>query len=111
MLRPTLSTPRLFLRPFTLDDAPRITELLAPPQIAATTLNIPYPYELQMAIDWISTHEATFESGEGMSNAIILCESDQVIGAIGLGMGSQRVKHQRARWVFGSACRIGSTAT
>ena len=53
---PTLTTDRLVLRAFTLDDAPRVQALAGRMEIARTTLTIPHPYEDGMAEEWISTH-------------------------------------------------------
>ncbi len=82
--RPTLSTERLLLRPFTLADAPEVQRLAGDKAIASTTENIPHPYEDGMAEEWISTHEPRFERGELVNFAIVLRESDALIGAVGL---------------------------
>ncbi len=42
--QPTLTTPRLRLRPFTLADAPHVLALAGAREIGDTTLNIPHPY-------------------------------------------------------------------
>lgn len=81
---PTLSTPRLILRPFVLTDAPEVRRLAGDRAIAATTLLIPHPYEEGMAEEWIATHAATFESGTGVTFAITSKADGTLIGAISL---------------------------
>ena len=46
---PTLRTARLVLRAFHASDAPAVQSYASDKTIAATTLNIPHPYTLEMA--------------------------------------------------------------
>jgi len=97
--RPELTTARLRLRPFALSDAPELTPLVSARDIAATTLNIPHPYEEAMAEEWISTHEEKWESGELAVFALVRSDDDQLVGAMGLVI---QEKHRRAElgyWV------------
>ncbi|MGB3713175.1 MAG: GNAT family N-acetyltransferase [Candidatus Promineifilaceae bacterium] len=82
--QPTITTTRLVLRPFTQDDAPEVHHLAGNRAIAATTLNIPYPYEEGVAEAWIGTHREKFENREGATFAVTLRESATLIGAIGI---------------------------
>jgi len=68
---PTLTSPRLILRGFTLADAAAVQMLAGDPAVADTTLNIPHPYEDGRAEAWISTHQSTFDNGEGVVWAIV----------------------------------------
>lgn len=81
---PTLITTRLILRPFTLDDAPAVKDLVGEWEIAETTGSIPHPYELEMAEEWISTHQEAFDKSEAVSLAITLKAQGELIGAIGI---------------------------
>lgn len=81
---PTLSTDRLVLRPFALQDAPRVRELAGEWEIAETTANIPHPYEEGMAEEWIATHKEAAEESQAVSLAIELQPDGPLIGAIGL---------------------------
>ena len=82
--QPQLTSERLLLRAFTLDDAPRVQAIVSDKRIAEMTANIPYPYPETGAIDWISTHEKRWSSRENVSFAILLKSTDTIIGAIGL---------------------------
>ena len=78
---PTLQTAQLLLRPFTLEDAPIVQQLAGAHEVASTTLNIPHPYEDGMAEDWISTHQAGWDTEESVTLAMT-SEGDGVVGAI-----------------------------
>jgi [ribosomal protein S5]-alanine N-acetyltransferase len=67
---PTLTTERLILRPFTLQDAPAVKDLAGEREIAATTANIPHTYEDSMAEEWINTYQDAFDKGEGVTFGI-----------------------------------------
>jgi ribosomal-protein-alanine N-acetyltransferase len=47
--RPTIETKRLILRPFTLDDAPDVKQLVGDEDVASTIEHVPHPYEDGMA--------------------------------------------------------------
>ncbi len=84
MKQPVLTTPRLTLRPFCLDDASTVQALAGNYNVARTTLNIPHPYEDGMAEEWIGSHQGTRQAGTGIAYAITLTSSSQLVGAIGL---------------------------
>lgn len=86
---PTLTTARLVLRPFRMEDAGRVFSLAGDALIADTTLNIPHPYLEGMAEEWIATHEGSHAAGKGLTLAITLHENDALIGAISL-LGRER---------------------
>jgi RimJ/RimL family protein N-acetyltransferase len=81
---PTLSTPRLILRPFVLSDASEVRRLAGERAVAEPTLQIPHPYEEGMAEEWIGTHAATFEEGRGVTFAITSKAEGTLFGAISL---------------------------
>lgn len=97
--RPTVRTNRLVLRPFSLEDAPMVQELAGEKDIASTTLTIPHPYEDGMAEEWISTQQDRFEKGESVIFAIVLTESDTLIGAIGLEISKDNNRGELGYWV------------
>ncbi|MFP3898301.1 MAG: GNAT family N-acetyltransferase [Dehalococcoidia bacterium] len=90
---PVLETERLILRPFQIDDAPRVKKLVGAFEIYRFTLAIPHPYEDGMAEKWISTHASRFYEGAGVDLAITLKADGILVGAIGL---EATPGHQRA---------------
>src|SRR3954464_11470916 len=82
--QPTLTTERLSLRPFTLDDAWDVERLAGKREIADTTLNIPHPYPVGAATRWIESHAQAWASGTNATFAIIETKSARLIGAISL---------------------------
>ena len=91
--QPDLLTERLRLRPFTLQDAPVVQTLAGNRAIAENTFHIPHPYGDGMAATWIRRHQPEFESGKGVTFAITLRQTNELMGAIGLGI---KEIHQRA---------------
>ena len=81
---PTLRTARLVLRPFRADDGPAVQRLAGDPEIATTTLNIPHPYPDGVAEKWIAGHAEACAGGKGLSLAVTLAASGELIGAISL---------------------------
>ena len=96
---PTIETERLILRPFRLDDAPELQRLIGDRDIAATTLNIPHPYENGMAEEWIGKHQERFDKGEGVSFAITHREEGFFIGGMGLHINKEHENAALGYWV------------
>ena len=97
--QPALQTARLVLRPFTLADAPAVRRLAGERDVAATTLNIPHPYEEGVAEDWIRTHAPRFESGELATFAITERGTGELLGAIGLAITPQHERAEMGYWI------------
>ncbi len=81
--QPILETERLVLRSFSLTDASEVQRLAGEKDIAATTQNIPHPYEDGMAESWIGTHTEKYIKGESVSFSVIRKEDRKLVGAIG----------------------------
>jgi RimJ/RimL family protein N-acetyltransferase len=81
---PTLTTNRLVLRPFHLEDAARVQILAGAWEIADTTANMPHPYEDGMAERWIAGHEEACKTGEAVTLAVTLASTGDLVGAVGL---------------------------
>lgn len=98
-MRPTIETPRLVLRPFTLADAPDVCRLAGEREVADTTLTIPHPYEAEMAEAWIAGHEEQFAQGAGMTCAMTEREGGVLVGAIGLVLQPAHRRAEMGYWV------------
>lgn len=96
---PVIETERLVLRPFTDQDAPQVHRLLGSPDIARTTLNLPYPYPDGAAGAWIATHAEQVEQGEGVNWAITHKEDDAIMGTISLGFAMKHARGSLGYWL------------
>ena len=85
-----ISTPRLILRRFRMEDAPLVQKLAGAREVALNTLLIPHPYPDGEAERWIETHDAASERGD---HAFAITLDDALIGAIGL---HAKLDHDRA---------------
>ncbi|MCR4439471.1 MAG: GNAT family N-acetyltransferase [bacterium] len=96
---PTLSTARLILRPFRLDDAPVVRELAGAREVAATTTAIPHPYGDGVAEQWIATHQQAYDNGQALTLAITLRDSGKLIGAIHAAIDATNKLAELGYWV------------
>jgi len=95
----SMTTPRLHLRPFTLDDAPAVQQLASERDIAATTLSIPHPYPNDGAEQWIRQGLDAIERGEMANFAITLKDAGTLIGSIGLGVKAEHERAEMGYWI------------
>ena len=79
-----LETPRLILRPYTMDDAERLTELLQDPEIHRWTASIPFPYTIDHAREFISQRVSDESNDSSFVWAITGRDDGQLMGAMGL---------------------------
>lgn len=98
-VQPTIPTTRLLLRPFQRDDAPAVQRLAGEREIAATTMNVPHPYEDGVAEAWIATHPDLWERGIGMVCAIQRREPAELVGAVGLMIELEQRRAELGYWV------------
>jgi ribosomal-protein-alanine N-acetyltransferase len=96
---PILETERLRLRAFTLDDALVVHGIVSDREIAATTLNIPHPYERGMAEAWISSHADGIERRSPVVFAVTRREDGAIVGAIGLAISPEHQRAELGYWV------------
>lgn len=94
MTQPVLSSPRFILREILPSDAADVVLLAGDRDIAATTINIPHPYEPMMADAWIVSVAERFTRGEAATFAITRRDEDRLLGAVGLrfNLGDRRAE-------------------
>jgi [ribosomal protein S5]-alanine N-acetyltransferase len=97
-LFPTITTRRLILRQFTLDDAPAIQRLAGAPEIAAGTF-IPHPYEDGMAEQWITSQQADYKEGKLINFAVVLADEQSLIGSIAMKLYPSHRNGQLGYWI------------
>jgi [ribosomal protein S5]-alanine N-acetyltransferase len=94
---PSLATKRLTLRPFLTADAPAVQALAGAPEVALTTLNIPYPYGDGMAEAWIAAHAPAWERGSFLTLAV--ANADGLVGAVTLTLDSHHRRGELGYWI------------
>jgi RimJ/RimL family protein N-acetyltransferase len=99
MMQPTLTTERLILRPLEAADAPVIHGLAGDFAVADTTLNVPHPYEKDMAEKWIATHRAQYEEGTHATFGIVLKEAGTLVGVISLSLNPRVRSGELGYWI------------
>ena len=82
-MQPDLTTERLLLRKFHLDDATEVQKLAGNENVSKMTLNIPYPYKSGVAEEWIRTHQENWEARARITYAIVKLDTLQLLGTIG----------------------------
>lgn len=95
---PTLTTERLRLRAFRMDDVPAVERMLLTPHVAEHTLNFPHPYPPGFAQDWITRHTLWAERGIHLQWAIAL-HDDTPVGAIGIALRADPPEGDIGYWV------------
>lgn len=80
----SLAGEKLTLRPFTLEDAPRVQELVSNWNVASMVARIPHPYPDGAAEDWINSHNEHKAAGDSWPFAIETKKAG-LVGTIGLG--------------------------
>ncbi len=99
MEQPILQTERLVLRPFCLEDGPRVEQLAGTKEVAATTLTVPHPYPVGGGETWIATHQEQLESGMGVHYAMIERSTDELIGCISLSINPSHRRAELGYWI------------
>jgi len=80
----TLETDRLYLRPYTVDDADRVQSIVRDKRISDMVSNIPHPYPEGGALSWITASLDNFQKGKNIVYAIVSKELSLIIGTISL---------------------------
>jgi len=92
-----LTTQRLVLRPFTLDDAPRVRLLVGNWKVARMLARVAYPYDQHHAEQWIASHDSARASAASFPYAI---EKDgELVGCVGLDRDEKGEAYEVGYWV------------
>src|ERR1700682_2403055 len=97
--QPTLTTDRLTLRPFQLDDAWDVERLAGMREIADTTLNIPHPYPVGAATAWMESHPPAWADGTNAPFAIVETKTGKLVGAISLMIKREHRRAELGYWI------------
>lgn len=98
-LIPTLLTERLILRPFALSDAKEVYEAMNDPEIYLTTLNIPKPYTLDIAQNWIRSHQGYFIEKGLLTLAAVCKESMELVGSFSISVDKKNNMGEIGYWI------------
>jgi RimJ/RimL family protein N-acetyltransferase len=99
-MQPSLHTAHLTLRPYKLSDARAVQQLAGAKEVADTTMTIPHPYPDGAAESWISGHAAAFEDRKEITFAILLEESDELLGTASLiDLSAKHARAELGYWV------------
>ena len=74
----------MILRPLELTDAPRIAELAGDWEVARWTLDIPHPYDMTMARDFVAWAQDEFSSQRRIFLGMVARASGVLVGIISL---------------------------
>lgn len=93
-----LKTERLVLRQLALTDAVTMQRLAGDWEVAQWTAQVPYPYEIKMARDFIDWSLAEFPLGRSLIFAIVERASGELAGVISLSVRG-RIEVELGYWV------------
>jgi [ribosomal protein S5]-alanine N-acetyltransferase len=79
-----LETERLVLKPYEIEFADAVFEVVKHKEIADTMVMIPHPYPREVVDQWISYLQKSFAQGTAYEFAVFLKETGQYIGNCGL---------------------------
>ena len=93
-----IRTRRLIVRPPALADAPRIRELAGDRDVALATRDVPYPYDVGMAEEWIRSTADGRREGD-LLNAVLEHPRHGLVGAVGLVVDRGAAEAELGYWV------------
>ncbi len=94
-----LRTPRLLINGFSVIDAQQVATLAGDYDVARFTMNIPHPYELNTAKEWISSHDTLYRENTGIVFAIRSLISTSLMGCIGLSFDADHHRGELGYWM------------
>lgn len=96
---PELITQRLRLGELSARDIPNIVLYAGNPKIAATTLNLPHPYDEKDAVFWLNTAYQGFKNGHQHVFGIYLKVTNELIGGMGLHLNHTHENAEVGYWI------------
>jgi RimJ/RimL family protein N-acetyltransferase len=99
MQQPTLTTERLILRPYSMDDAKELQKLIGNRGISDTMHSVPHPYTVGMAEEWISKRQAMFDEGKSAQFLVTDKLNGFLIGGIGLTIYKDDENAELGYWI------------
>lgn len=94
-----LKTERLILNSFKESDAELVAKLAGDKRVVEMTANIPYPYDVSMAISWIADHKKQAEEELNYIFAIRLEETRELVGCINLELNENHNRAVVGYWI------------
>lgn len=99
-MQPILVSPHLRLRPYSKSDGAEVRRLAGERRVSEPTAAIPHPYPDGAAEAWISGHEKLFETGRGVSYAITLATTSELLGTVSLlDVSAEHFRAEVGYWV------------
>lgn len=95
----TITTKRLLLRPFEIEDAENVYRLCNDNKIHKGTLNLPYPYTMECALNWIPTHKENFDNDKAYEFAITDRKTGVLYGCISLSNHQEYKNGECGYWI------------
>mgnify|MGYP001140467552 CR=1 FL=1 len=89
----------LTLRPFVWEDLSEVLALVQDKDVAATTLNIPYPCTEAEINDWFQLQQRELEEGKGLRWAVCITETKELVGAIKLATHPEYESAELGYWI------------
>ena len=89
----------LTLRPFVWEDITQVLALVQEKEVAATTLNIPYPCTEDEINDWFELQQWELEEGKGLCWAVCVTETKELVGAIKLATHPEYESAELGYWI------------
>jgi RimJ/RimL family protein N-acetyltransferase len=93
-----LQTERLLLRPWEQRDAPALAELLDNIEFYSGTVNIPFPYGIEDALEFIGGRQRLYEEDRSAAWAVTLEAEDRLVGGISLELDLPGCKAEMGYW-------------
>lgn len=93
-----IETEKLILRPIEMNDTERLNELCNDKAIASNNVRMPYPKTLEDTKSFIEEYSA-YDIKKGAIFSIILKETNEIIGAIGLICEPEHERGEMGYWI------------